>query len=92
MSLITIKDLRKDLALDRKAMSSIRGAGGAPWVFAFKPHQEAFSSFGVGPAVNLYQVTNNIFAEQIVNKSVNINNSGDNSTINAVLISSLASA
>lgn len=43
------------------------------------------------PAVNFYQVNNSFYAEQMINQSqiVNINNSGANSNINAVLLSSL---
>ena len=38
MSAITIKDLPPDVELDRKAMASIYGGDGAPWVFgAFQP-------------------------------------------------------
>ena len=89
MAAITINDLPKNLALDRPAMSAIRGAGGAPWVFAFRPYVEASPS--VIPVVNFYQINNSFFAEQMINQSqtVNINNSGANSNINAVLLSSL---
>ena len=88
MAAITINDLPANLALDRQAMSSIRGAG-APWVFAFRPYVEASPS--VVPVVNFYQINNSFFAEQMINQSqtVNINNSGANSNINAVLLSSL---
>ena len=90
MAAITINDLLANRDLDRAAMSVIRGAGGAPWVFgAFRPHVDATPSFA--PVVNFYQVNNSFFAEQMINQSqiVNINNSGANSTINAVLLSSL---
>ena len=90
MAAITINDLPKNLALDRPAMSAIRGAGGAPWVFgAFRPYAEASPS--LVPVVNFYQVNNSFYANQMINQSqtVNINNSGANSNINAVLLSSL---
>lgn len=90
MATMTINDLPANRALDRQAMSAIRGAGGAPWVFgAFRPYVDASPS--VGPVVNFYQVNNSFFAEQMINQSqtVNINNSGANSNINAVLLSSL---
>src|ERR1700716_4752039 len=95
MAAITINDRPTNRALDRQAMSSIRGANGAPWVFnAFQPFSDLPSRSGFGPVVNLYQVTNNFYAEQMINKSqtVNINNSGNNSNITAVLLSSLASS
>jgi hypothetical protein len=88
MAAITINDLPKNLALDRQAMSSIRGAGGAQWVFFCSPPHATPS---LGPTVNFYQVNNSFYAEQMINQSqiVNINNSGANSNINAVLLSSL---
>lgn len=89
MAAITINDLPANRDLDRQAMSAIRGAGGAPGVFAFRPYVEASPS--VVPVVNFYQINNSFFAEQMINQSqiVNINNSGANSNINAVLLSSL---
>ena len=93
MGAVTINDLLANRGLDRQAMSSIRGAG-APWVYgAFKAF-DGSSNMGFGPVVNLYQVTNNFYAQQMINKSqeVTINNSGNNSNINAVLLSSLTAA
>lgn len=94
MGVIKINDLPKDRTLDCKAMSSIRGAGGAPWVFGVaKP----FMPDSFGPSVNLFQITNNVtntFVGQQVNKFeiVNITNSGSNSVGNAVLLSSLSAS
>jgi hypothetical protein len=90
MGAITINDLPKNLALDRQAMSSIRGAVGVgvgQWVFFCSPPTPSLV-----PAVNFYQVNNSFYANQMINQSqiVNINNSGANSNINAVLISSNA--
>ncbi len=90
MAAITINDLPMNRDLDRQAMSAIRGAGGAPWVFgAFRPYVEATPS--AGPVVNFFQVNNSFFANQMINQSqtVNINNSGANSNINAVLLGSV---
>ena len=90
MAAITINDLPINRDLDRQAMSAIRGAGGAPWVFgAFRPYVEASPS--VAPVVNFFQVNNSFFANQMINQSqtVNINNSGANSNINAVLLGSV---
>jgi len=59
MATTTINDLPKSRALDYKAMSSIKGAGGAPWVFgAFQPFVP--DSDRLLPIVNFYQ-TNNTF-------------------------------
>ena len=42
MATTTITDLPASRALDYQAMSAIRGAGGAPWIFgAFVPFQPA---------------------------------------------------
>jgi hypothetical protein len=98
MAVIALNDLPTNRALDRQAMSLIRGAGGAPWVFgAFRPYVRAIPS--VGSAANVYQIENNFYAidnsvhvDQMINQyqTVQINNSGNNSSINAVLLSSLA--
>ncbi|MFC3109285.1 hypothetical protein ACFQAT_12480 [Undibacterium arcticum] len=93
MSAITINDLPTNRALDRKAMSSIRGADGAPWVYGWiSPFSPATTS--LVPVVNFYQVNNSFNIEKMINQSqtVNINNSGANSNINAVLLSSLSSS
>lgn len=88
MAAITINDLPANRDLDRQAMSAIRGAGGAQWVFFCRPVD---ASPSVVPVVNFYQINNSFFANQMINQSqtVNINNSGANSNINAVLLSSL---
>ncbi len=98
MAVITLNDLPTNRVLDRQAMLSIRGAGGAPWVFgAFRPYVRAIPS--VASAANVYQIENNFYAidnsihvDQSVNQyqTVQINNSGNNSNINAVLLGSLA--
>ena len=88
MAAITINDLPKNIALDRQSMSSIRGAnGGALWVFFCIPPTPSLV-----PAVNFYQINNNFYVEKMINQSqtVNINNSGANSNINAVILSSNA--
>ncbi len=83
MAAITIKDLQTNRVLDRKAMSSIRGAS-APWVYGWiRPYVAATPS--LGPVVNFYQINN--FADQMINQFqvVDINNSAANSNINVVL-------
>ena len=89
MGAITINDLRLERALERKAMACLRGAG-APWVFGWmSPFVAATPSFA--PPINFYQINNSFYAEQVIDQSntVNISNSAPNSTITAVLISSL---
>ncbi|MFM9886494.1 MAG: hypothetical protein ACKVQT_25995 [Burkholderiales bacterium] len=98
MAVITLNDLPINRALDHQAMASIRGAGGAPWVFgAFRPFVRAIPS-AVVPVMNLfqtennfYQIDNSVHLDQSVNQyqTVQINNSGNSATINAVLVGSL---
>jgi hypothetical protein len=80
MTTATIKDLPLSRALDYKAMSSITGAGGAPWVFgAFIPESDR-----ILPIVNFYQ-TNNVFVADQLNvqfQTIAVDNSGSNSAIN----------
>ena len=83
MPSITIADLSHNLALDRKAMSAISGGGGAPWVFGWiTPYVHDTPS--VGPVVNLYDITNNFYANQMVNQfqKIDVRNSGDGATLN----------
>ncbi len=88
IAMITITDLPVSYALDVKVMSSLRGAGGAPWVFgAFQPYFEPVPS--IGSAVNFYQITNNFtYIDKVINQNtmLDIKNSGDNSPITAVLL------
>jgi hypothetical protein len=91
MAMITITDLPVSRALDVKAMSSLRG-GGAPWVYgAFRPYQPPVAS--AMPVVNYYEINNNYtFVDQMVNQYtiLDINNTGDNSNVTAVLFGSQA--
>ncbi len=83
MAAITIRDLHASRELDRSAMSAVKG-GGAPWVYGWiRPHSPASASFGT--VINYYQITNN--ADQMVNQfqTVEVNNSGANSTISVGL-------
>jgi hypothetical protein len=91
MAAITIDDLPANRALDGKAMTSVRGAG-APWIYGWiSPYTPPVSPSFL-PVVNFYQVNNSFYAEQMINQVqiVDINNSGANSNINAVLLSSLS--
>jgi hypothetical protein len=81
MATITVKDLPADKALDRKAMSALRGGDGAPWVFGWiQPYLEG--SGGQLPVINFYQINN--FADQMINQyqTVSVNNTGANATLN----------
>ena len=86
--MITITDLPISRALDVNVMSSLRGAGGAPWVFgAFQPYFEPVPS--IASAVNFYQITNNFtYIDKVVNQftTLDIKNSGDNANVTAVLL------
>jgi hypothetical protein len=83
MASITVNDLSLNLALDRKAMAAIRGGGGAPWVYGWiQPYVRETPS--IGPVVNLYDISNNFYANQMINtfQSVDVRNTGANSNIN----------
>jgi hypothetical protein len=80
MATITISDLPASKTLDRKAMSTIRGAGGAPWVFGWiRPFVEGSS--GQVPVINFYQINN--YADQMINQyqMVSVNNTGNNANL-----------
>jgi hypothetical protein len=84
MTTTTISDLPMSRALDYKAMSSIKGAGGgAPWVFgafrAFLPESARFA-----PIVNFYQT--NFIADQlnVQFQTIDVENSAPNAVINVV--------
>jgi hypothetical protein len=81
MSTMTITDLPMSRALDFKAMSAIKGAGGAPWVFgafrAFLPE-----SARIAPIVNVYET--NFVADQlnVQFQTIDVENSAPNAAIN----------
>jgi hypothetical protein len=89
MAAIKIKDLLTGRTLDGKAMSSVRGALG--WVNgAFNlPASPISPSFA---PVLYQQIVNSYYVEEMINnfQIVDINNSGANSNITAVIISSLS--
>ena len=84
MASIRVNDLSLNLALDRKAMAAIRGGGGAPWVFGwiqpFLPPAPVASTL---PIVNLYQVNNSFYANQMNNQfqTIETSNTGANSVM-----------
>ena len=85
MATTTINDLRMSRALDYQAMSSIKGAGGAPWVFgafqAFVPESARFA-----PIVNFFQTNNTFVADQlnVQFQTIDVNSSAANAVINVV--------
>ena len=96
MASITFKDLPKSEVLDRAAMSCLRGAAGeGNWVLGAFPAYVAPIAQGPGAmqVFNFMQnITNNYtYVGQEVNQvtTVDITNSGANSTNNAVLLTSL---
>ena len=96
MPAITINDLPTSRALDGQALSSIRGANNGLWTVGWiQPFIPAVPAAPFFPVVNFYQVTNNIsntIVKEMNNlvQTVEINNTGATSTINAVLVGSLA--
>jgi len=95
MASIKLHDLPLSEVLDRKALRSLRGAAGeGNWVLgAFPGYVAPLAHSGGLQVFNFMQeITNNyMYVGQMVNQttSVNITNSGDNSTNNAVLLTSL---
>jgi len=82
MATIAINDLPKNRALDRKAMSAIKG-GGAPWVFGWiRPFVESSPSFG--STINFFQTNNIYVADQMNNQFqvIDIEASAANANIN----------
>jgi hypothetical protein len=77
---IKINDLHVNQALDREAMSAIKG-GGAPWVYGWISPFVAERSFGAGS--NFFQITNNYYADQMNNQIqvVDVKNTAPNSNI-----------
>ncbi|HXZ06423.1 MAG TPA: hypothetical protein VEI25_00040 [Paraburkholderia sp.] len=85
MATIIVSDLTHNVALDRRAMAAIRGGGGegAPWVYGWiQPYVRQTPSFG--PVINLYDINNNFYANQMNNQfqSVDVRNTGSNLSIN----------
>jgi hypothetical protein len=86
MSSLLIRNLARDATLDARAMTAIRGGGGAPWVFGWiRPYVPATpTDTGFGGVVNVYEISNNYFAQQMNNQfqSIDVNNSAPNASIN----------
>jgi hypothetical protein len=83
MAAIKIKDLRMNRELDRKTMSRIAGAGGAPWVFGWAtPYVDAARRAASG--VNFFQTNYFYIADQMNNQiaMIDIDNTAANAVIN----------
>lgn len=80
MAAITIKDLHVNRALDRRAMSFIRGGNGS-WVFGWIRPYVSNPHPAFGPVINFYQINN--YADQMINQIqvVDVNNSAPGSNI-----------
>jgi hypothetical protein len=94
MALITLNDLALSEDLDREAMQSLRGAvGEGNWVLGAFPVYAPPVPVGGTEVFNLFQqiTNNNTYIGKMVNQTttVDITNSGANSTNNAVLLTSL---
>ena len=91
MTTLTIIDLALNQALDRQALSTLRG-GGAPWVFGWiTPYTPQTTNFA--PMVNNFFQTNNYIGQLVdQSQSITINNAGNGSQITAVLIGSPGNA
>ncbi|SAK66071.1 hypothetical protein AWB79_03288 [Caballeronia hypogeia] len=82
MSTITVTDLEYDRELDHAAMSAISGGGGAPWIYGWiTPFSNGQQGFG--GVVNIYDITNNFTAGQMINQfqNVDVNNTGNGATL-----------
>jgi hypothetical protein len=84
MTALAIEDIPCDLTLDRQAMTCIHGGNGpGSWVFGWVlPFVESHPS-SMMPVVNLYETTNNFYADQMINQfqTTNVSNTGSNSNI-----------
>ncbi|MCW5662084.1 MAG: hypothetical protein KIT60_30635 [Burkholderiaceae bacterium] len=90
MASITITDLPVSRALDVHAMTSLRGAAGAPWVHGFRAPIVATPAMPM--VLNYYETNNFTFIDKMVNQVTNIDvDAGDNSPVTAVVINSLNS-
>ena len=83
MAAITVEDIPRDLTLDREAMACISGGGGtAQWIYGWIPPYVS-SQPSIGPVVNLYEISNTFYADQMINQfqNIDVHNTGANSNI-----------
>ncbi|WP_244816191.1 hypothetical protein [Caballeronia sp. Lep1P3] len=83
MSTLSVTDLHYDCELDSAQMSVISGGGGAPWVYGWITPFVSDRQQGFGGVVNIYDITNNFTAGQMINQfqSVDVRNSGDGANL-----------
>ncbi|MEZ2351155.1 hypothetical protein [Caballeronia sp. RCC_10] len=83
MSVLSVTDLECSRELDDAAMSAISGGGGAPWVFGWITPYISGRQEGFGGVVNIYDITNNFTADQMINQfqSVDVHNSGNGANL-----------
>ncbi|MDR5739464.1 MULTISPECIES: hypothetical protein [unclassified Caballeronia] len=84
MSALFVADLECDRELSRADMAFIRGGGGAPWVYGWITPYISGRQEGFGGVVNIYEITNNFTADQMINQfqSVDVHNSGNGASLN----------
>jgi len=81
MATLTIRDLNTRRELDCRAMSAIRG-GGAQWVFGWiQPYVASRPS--QLPIVNIYEISNSFYADQMNNQfqNIDVRNNAPNSNV-----------
>ena len=85
MATVTINDLQVSDVIDYKALSSVRGGNGAPWVFgafrAFSPETDRLL-----PTVNFFQ-TNNFFVADQLNiqfQNIDVETAADTAVVNVI--------
>jgi hypothetical protein len=83
MSALSVTDLQYDCELDHAAMSAVSGGGGAPWIYGWITPFVSAPQQGFGGVVNIYDITNNFTAGQMINQfqSVDVRNSGDGANL-----------
>jgi hypothetical protein len=85
MSVLSVADLECSRELDDAAMSAISGGGGgALWIFGWITPYISGRQEGFGGVVNIYDITNNFTADQMINQfqSVDVHNSGNGANLN----------
>jgi hypothetical protein len=86
MTTLAITDLPLEHALERAAMSNVRGGDGAGWVYGwiqpFIPRSAAVPDAGM--VLNFFQTNNFFLADQMNNQfqTIDINNTAANARIN----------
>jgi hypothetical protein len=88
MATLTINDLPVSNVIDYKAMSSVRGAAGAPWVHgAFAPFVP--ESDRLLPSINFFQTNNynNFFIADQLNiqvQNIDVQTAADTAVVNVI--------